>query len=66
VQLVLTLEGCGMTIDLLKNQRLSVLLPDGSELVLEHHKSKLSIEYKVEGRLDTLVRIPLDDQHPPA
>lgn len=55
-----------MTIDLMKNQRLLVLLPDGSELVLEHGKDKLHIEYKVEGRLDTLVRIPIDDQHQPA
>lgn len=52
-----------MTVDLLKNQRLLVLLPDGSELVLEHCKTKLAIEYKVDGRLDTLIRIPLDDQH---
>lgn len=51
-----------MTVDLLPNQRLQVLLPDGSSLFLEHSPARLMLERRVDGRLDTLVRIPVDDQ----
>lgn len=50
-----------MTIDLLQRQRLLVQLPDGSQLVLEHSPARLHVEHRVDGRLDTLIRIPLDD-----
>ena len=55
-----------MTIDLIKHQRLKVILPDGSHLFLDHSDDVLHLERKVSGRLDTLIRIPLDDHHQPA
>lgn len=55
-----------MTIDLIKYQRLKVVLPDGSHLFLDHSDAGLHLEHKVAGRLDTLIRIPLDDHNQPA
>ena len=54
-----------MTIDLIRNQRLKVILPDGSHLFLDHTDGNLHLERKVDGRLDTLIRIPLDDHDRP-
>jgi hypothetical protein len=53
-----------MTIDLLSKQRLQVVLPDGSHLYLDHSGNNLYLERKVDGRLDTLIRIPLTESPP--
>jgi len=51
-----------MTVDLLAGQKLQVLLPDGSSLFLEHTPERLTVERWVDGNLDILVNIPLNDQ----
>lgn len=55
-----------MTIDLARHQRLEVILPDGSHLFLDHGDGNLHLEHNVNGRLDTLIRIPLEDHDRPA
>lgn len=51
-----------MTINLLPGQSIRVALPDGSICCLEHNclASKLFLERRLEGRIDTLIGIPLE------
>lgn len=47
-----------MQIDLLANQRVDVLLPDGSLLTLSHALNRTRIEHWIDHSLDTLITLP--------
>lgn len=47
-----------MQLDLLDNQRIDILLPDGSVLCLSHGTQRTRVEHWIDHRLDTLLTLP--------
>lgn len=47
-----------MQLDLLSNQRIDILLPDGSILCLSHGSQRTRVEHWIDHQLDTLLTLP--------
>jgi hypothetical protein len=53
-----------MTVDLLKDQSIKVLLPDGSHLVLSHYSQVTRLEHWTGGALISLLSLPTPHDRP--